>query len=275
MKRKSLWFFLKYTLLFLSAVLVIFPLFFVGLSSFKNNEEIFSGAFSLPSRIHFENYIKPFNDVFHLHTYFINSFLYSIFVCVLSVLVNSMAAYAIGRLKWKASKIVMGLFLSGLMIPLHALIVPLYISVSRFNMPSQLALMLLFTASSIPISVFLIVGFLSSIPRAIEESAVIDGCSIPRMFFTIVIPLIKPALATVTIFNFMGVWNDLMLSLIFLNEEKFKTLQLGIMRFKGSFYSDYGLILSAIVLSIIPSVAVYLAMSDKLISGLTSGAVKG
>jgi raffinose/stachyose/melibiose transport system permease protein len=275
MKRVSPWFFFKYALLLFSAVLVIVPLFFVVLSSFKTNEEIFSGAFSLPSRIHFENYINPFNETFHLHTYFANSFFYAVFVCVLSIFVNSMAAYAVGRLKWKLSKAVLGLFLGGLMIPIHAIIVPLYIAVSRFHLPNQFALMLLFTASTVPISVFLIAGFLGNVPREVEESAVIDGCSIPKMFFTIVIPIIKPAIATVTIFNFMGVWNDLMLSLIFLNEEKFKTLQLGIMRFKSSFYSDYGLILAAIVLSIIPSIMVYLVMSDKLINGITSGAVKG
>jgi raffinose/stachyose/melibiose transport system permease protein len=274
-KKRSLGFILKYVLLFFSAALVIFPLFFVFLSSFKTNEEIFSGAFSFPSRIHFENYLNPFNETFHLHTYFINSFFYAVFVCLLSVFVNSMAAYAIGRLKWKLRKAVLALFLSGLMIPLHAIIVPLYIVVSRFNLPNQLALMLLFAASTVPISVFLIVGFLGNVPRAVEESAIIDGCTIPYMFFTIVMPIIKPVIATVTIFNFMGVWNDLMLSLIFLNEEKFKTLQLGIMRFKSSFYSDYGLILAAIVLSIIPSIAVYLVMSDKLINGIASGAVKG
>jgi raffinose/stachyose/melibiose transport system permease protein len=275
MKNRSPWSVFKYTLFLVSTILVVFPLFFVFLSSFKNNEEIFSGAFSFPSRIHFENYINLFNDIFHFHTYFINSFFYAAFVCALSAIVNTMAAYAIGRLKWKLSKVVMGLFLSGLMIPLHAIIVPLYIFVSRFNMPNQIALMLLFTASAIPISVFLIAGFLNNVPRALEESAVIDGCTIPGMFFKIVIPIIKPAIATVTIFNFMAVWNDLMLSLIFLNEEKLKTLQLGMLRFKSSFYSDYGLILAAIVVSIIPSIIVYLSMSDKLISGITSGAIKG
>jgi raffinose/stachyose/melibiose transport system permease protein len=200
---------------------------------------------------------------------------YAAFVCVIGALVDTMAAYAIGRMKWKLNKLVMGIFLSGIMIPLHAIIVPIYLAANIMRLPNQFALMLLFTASTIPTSVFLIISFLSNVPRAVEESAVIDGSTIPNMFFTIIIPIIKPAIATVTIFNFMGVWNDLLLSLIFLSIEKFQTLQLGIMRFKGAFFSDYGLLLAAIVLSAIPSIIVYLFMSDKIISGITAGAVKG
>jgi raffinose/stachyose/melibiose transport system permease protein len=186
-----------------------------------------------------------------------------------------MAAYAIGRMKWKLNKPVMGLFLAGIMIPLHAIIVPLYIMTARFRIPNQIALALLYTASTIPTSVFLIIGYLSSVPRAMEESAVIDGSSIPYLFFTIIIPIIKPAIATMTIFNFMGVWNDLMLSLILLSDDKFKTLQLGLMRFRSATYNDYGLLLTAMVVSIVPIIIVYLFMSEKIIGGITAGAVKG
>ena len=275
MKMRYLLKVIKYTFLLVTAILVILPLMFVLMSSFKSNEEIFLGAFQLPSHLRYQNYITIFNDIFHLHTYFANSFMYSVIVCTAGVLVNSMAAYAIIRLKWKMSKLVMALFLSGLMIPLHAIIVPLYIFVSRFRMPSQIALTLLFAASTIPTSVFLFAGYLGQVPRSIEESAIIDGSTIPNMFFKIVIPIIKPAIATVTIFNFMAVWNDLLLSLIFLSNALTQTLQLGITRFMGAFYSDYGLLLAAIVLSIIPSVVVYFFMSEKIISGITSGAVKG
>ncbi|GHU66231.1 sugar ABC transporter permease [Spirochaetia bacterium] len=275
MKKLGFWNILKYLLLFLSAVLVILPLIFVLMSSFKDNEEIFSSAFKLPSQFRYVNYITIFNSQYHLYTYFINSLLYAAFVCVVGALVDTMAAYAIGRMKWKLSKLVMGLFLSGIMIPLHAIIVPIYLGANIMHLPNRFALMLLFTASTIPTSVFLIMGFLSSVPKALEESAVIDGSTIPHMFFNIIVPIIKPAIATVTIFNFMGVWNDLLLSLIFLSIEKFQTLQLGIMRFKGAFYSDYGLLLAAIVLSAIPSIIVFLFMSDKIISGITAGAVKG
>jgi len=275
MKRGNFLISVKYIYLFIVVLTIVFPLLFVAMSSFKNNDEIFLTPFKFPSHILYQNYITVFNDIYHLHTYFFNSLIYAAFVCFAGALIDTMAAYAIGRMKWKLSKLVFALFLSGIMIPLHATLVPLYLVVSKFRLPSQVALMLLFIAGTIPTSVFLIMGYLSNVPRAVEESAVIDGSTIPQMFFKIVIPMIKPAIATITIFNFMGVWNDLLLSLIFLTAEKFQTLQLGITRFKGAFYSNYGLMLAAIVLSAIPTIIVYLFMSDKIISGITAGAVKG
>jgi len=275
MKKHNKLLIIKYVFLCFSAILVIFPMLFVLLSSFKNNDEIFSSPFNLPTRFLYQNYLSVFNNVFHLHTYFINSLIYAALVCSLGVLINTMAAYAIGRMKWKLSKPVLALFLSGIMIPGHATLVPMYLVVSRFRLPSQVALMLLFLASTIPTSVFLIYGYLSNIPRAVEESAIIDGSTIPQMFFRIVIPMIKPAIATVTIFNFMLVWNDLLLSLVFLTADKYQTLQLGITRFKSAFFTNYGLMLAAIVLSMIPTIIVYLFMSEKIIGGITAGAVKG
>jgi raffinose/stachyose/melibiose transport system permease protein len=186
-----------------------------------------------------------------------------------------MAAYGIGRMKWKLSGLTLSLLLTGLMIPIHSILVPLYITVSKFHLPNNVALLLIFIASTIPTSVFIIIGFLKGIPRTIEESAVIDGCSIPRVFISIICPMIKPAIATVTIFNFLAVWNDLMLSLIFLNEENTKTIQLGILRFQGAYFSDYRLLLSGIVVALIPSILVYLVMSEKLVNGVSAGAIKG
>ena len=275
MKKLSFLKILKYIFLFIYASLIIIPLLFIAVSSVKTNEEIFQGAFKLPTRLHLVNYQLIFNENYHLYTYMINSIIYAILVCSASIIINSMAAYALGRMKWKLNKPVMWIFLSGIMIPLHAIIVPLYILTARFQMPNQVTLALLFTASTIPFSVFLLRGYLGSVPRAIEESAVIDGSSIPYLFFTIVIPVIKPAIATMTIFNFMGVWNDLMLSLIFLSQDKYKTLQLGLMRFRSATYNDYGLLLTAMMVSIIPIIIVYLFMSEKIIGGLTVGAVKG
>ena len=275
MNKKHFWLAAKYILLSVAAIVIILPLFFVLMSSFKSNEEIFLSAFSLPKNISFKNYFTVFNPIYHLHTYFFNSIFYVVIVCSAGVLIDTMAAYAIGRMKWKFNKLTLAFFLSGLMIPLHATLVPLYIMVSKFRMPNQMALLLLFIASTIPTSVFLIVSYLSQVPKAVEESAVIDGSTIPYLFITIVIPIIKPAIATITIFNFRAVWNDLLLSLIFLNNESIQTLQLGLSNFKGAYFSDYGLILAALVVSIIPSIILFLFMSDKIVSGIAAGAVKG
>lgn len=275
MRRKGyIWDALKYIILCVGAILVIFPLIFTFISSLKSNTEIFSDPWGFPASPHFISYVSVFVK-YRLHTYFLNSVYYSVVVCVVSAAVVTMAAYGIARMKWALSGVTLAFLLMGIMVPLHSIIVPLYVSVSRMGISNRVALMAIFIAGSIPTSVFMVIGFLKGIPREMEESAVIDGCSIPKVFVNIILPMIKPAVATVTIFNFLGVWNDLMLSLVFLNDETQKTLQLGIIRFSGAMSTDYGLLLSSLVVALIPSIAVYLLASQQLINGISAGAVKG
>jgi raffinose/stachyose/melibiose transport system permease protein len=275
MKKKHFLFIAQYIFLGIAVIIVIVPLYFTLITSIKTPEEIFFGAFKPPAKPHFENFLLLFSETYHLHTYFFNSVYYAVVVCCVSIFVNTMAAYAIARLKWKLSKLVMALFLAAIMIPGHATMVPLYIMTARIKLPNQAALMLIFIAGTIPASVFLITGYLSNVPRAMEESAVIDGSSIPNLFFKIIVPMIKPPIATITIFNFMSVWNDLILSLIFLSDERIRTLQLGIMKLKSPTYTNFGIVFSAMVVSIVPIIIVYLFMSEKIIGGITAGAVKG
>jgi raffinose/stachyose/melibiose transport system permease protein len=275
MKKKYAWYTAQYIFLGVAAIIIIVPLYFTLITSVKTPEEIFLGAFKLPARPQFGNYLLLFNEHYHLHTYFFNSVFYAAVVCCAGVFINTMAAYAIARMKWKLSRLVMALFLAAIMVPGHATMVPLYIMTAKIKLPNQVALMLIFIAGTIPASVFLIAGYLSNVPKAMEESAVIDGSSIPNLFFKIIIPIIKPPIATVTIFNFMGVWNDLIMSLIFLSDERIRTLQLGIMKFRSATYTNFGIVFSAMVVSIVPIVIVYLFMSEKIIGGITAGAVKG
>jgi raffinose/stachyose/melibiose transport system permease protein len=255
-------------------IIVIFPLLFILVSTFKNESQLFTNPWGLPTRIDFTHYISLFRD-YDMLIYYKNSLYFSFFSGLISVAVTSTAAYGIARMKWKLNKPVFAYLMSGLMIPVHALVVPLYISVSALSIPKTLALLFIYVAVSIPTSMFLIIGYLQSTPSSIEESAVIDGCSIPVLFVRIIIPIIKPVLATTIIFNFLTVWKELMLALIFLNKEHEKTIQLGIIRFTGVYYSNYPLLLAAIVLAIIPSTIIYLLMSERIISGITAGAVKG
>jgi raffinose/stachyose/melibiose transport system permease protein len=275
MKKKYTWLTAQYVFLSAAAIIIIIPLYFTIITSVKAPEEIFLSAFKPPKIPRLENYFLLFNDIYHLHTYFFNSVFYAAVVCSVSIFVNTMAAYAIARMKWKLNKLVMAMFLAAVMVPGHATMVPLYIMTSKIQIPNQAALMLIFIAGTIPVSVFLITGYLSNVPKAMEESAVIDGSSIPNLFFKIIVPIIKPPIATMTIFNFMSVWNDLMLSLIFLSSENIKTLQLGIMKFRSATYTNFGIVFAAMVVSIVPIIIVYLFMSEKIIGGITAGAVKG
>ena len=266
--------FVRYGFLGFYGVMIVYPLLFTLMSSFKTNQEIFSTPWALPRSLSLHFYIRLFTE-FNMQSYLLNSLFYATVVCLVGLVVTTTAAYAIGRMRWKLSKVALGLLMTGLMVPMHAIIVPLYILTTRIGVTNRMALMLIFITNTIPVSTFMIIGFLKGIPREIEESAVIDGCSIPRAFVSIVCPMLKPTLATVTIFNFLSVWNDLLLSLIFLNEETQKTLQLGIVRFKNAFYTDYNILLSGIIVGVLPSILVYLFMSEKIISGISAGAIKG
>lgn len=266
---------IKYVFLTLYSIAIIYPLIFVFFSSLKSNNEIFMTPWALPENWNFKVYYDVWTK-FNVQVYFLNSVYYATVSVFISVLISSMAAYALTRMKWRLRSAVFSLILLGLMVPVHSELVPLYIIFRKlgFNDP-KISLVGIFVAFSIPITVFLVSGFIKGLPIELEESAVIEGSGLIRVFFTIIMPLLKPALATVIIFNFLGVWNDFFAGLIFISKETDKTLQLGITRFQGNFATRYADLLAAIIIAIVPSIAVYVVMQDKIISGLTAGAVKG
>ena len=265
----------KYAFLSFYALLILYPLFFLLISSLKSNDEIFTRPWGLPLEWNVRSYAQVWGQ-YEVSRYFLNSLYYSTISVVITVAICSTASYAIARLKWELSGLTLGYFLLGLMVPTHSTLVPLYITFSKLGMNHpRVTMILLFVAFSIPFSVFVLSGFIRSIPKEMEESAVMDGCSLPKAFWRIVFPLLTPPLATVTIFNFLGSWNDLIFSLIFINDEAFKPIQLGIMRFQGNFSTNYSLMLSAIVIALVPSTIVYVLLQNKIVDGFTAGAVKG
>jgi raffinose/stachyose/melibiose transport system permease protein len=265
----------KYVFLSIYALMVLYPLFFLIISSLKSNDQLFSNPWGMPSNWSLGTYVQVWRQ-YEVGRYFFNSLYYALLSVAITIFICSMASYAIVRMKWKLSKVMLGFFLLGLMVPVHSTLVPLYITVSKLglNYP-RFTMIVIFVAFSIPFSVFVLSGFIQGIPKEMEESAVMDGCTLPRAFWKIIFPLLAPPLATITIFNFLGSWNDLIFSLIFINDEYFKPIQLGIMRFQGNFSTRYSFLLSAIVIAIIPTAAAYMFLQDRIVSGITAGAVKG
>lgn len=265
----------KYLIFSFHALLILFPIWFVVLSSFKDNQDLFNNPWGLPRIFIWQNYSEVLFK-YNLKTNLCNSLTYATLGCILSLVICAMAAFALTRLKWKLSKLTLGFFLLGLMVPLQSALVPLYISVNQLGLNNpRLNVISIFVAFSIPTTIFILAGFMEGLPRELEEAAVIDGCSIPKAFWNIILPLTKPALATVTILNFLNIWNDLMFGLIFLSNEADKTLQLGIMRFQSNYGTRYGYALVGIVIAIVPSLLIYAILQDKLVKGMTAGAVKG
>ncbi len=266
---------IMYVFLTVYSILILYPLFFIIMSSLKSNDEIFLEPFALPKSWDFGIYYEIWTK-YEVQTYFFNSLYYAVVSVALGIIVSSMAAYAFSRMQWRLRTPVFSIILLGLMVPVHSEIVPLYIVFTKLGLKNpRITMVGLFVAFSIPITVFLISGFIKGLPIALEEAAVIEGCGLVRSFFTIIVPLLKPVMATVIIFNFLTVWNDFFTSLIFISQDADKTLQLGISRFTGNYATKYGELLTAVVISVIPSTIVYMILQEKIISGLTAGAVKG
>ena len=257
---------LRYTIFVTLLLVILLPLLFVLVSSFKSNDEIFLNPWGLPERFDPESYITIFvtNDMLR---YLMNSIIYATITCVVVILASAMAAYAITRMKWKYSQLCMAYFLMGIMVPIHALLVPLYIAVARMGLPGTTGLVLVYIASAIPTAIFILAGYLKGVPSELEEAAVIDGATVGVLFRKVILPILKPSIATVTILTFLGVWNDLILGLVFLFKDRTKTVQLFISQYSGANYTNYGNMLSSIVVAVFPMILVYTFMSEKLVNG--------
>ncbi|MED4584794.1 carbohydrate ABC transporter permease [Brevibacillus choshinensis] len=264
----------QYVIAYLFMLVALYPIALMIASSFKTNMEIFANPLSLPSTFHFETYQKlweavPFAD-----------FLWnSIFVSGMSVLMitvfSAMAAFYLARFSFKWTAALYFFFLLGLMIPIKLGIVPLFILMKNLGLLNSLwSLILIYTASGIPIAVFILTGFFRTLPVELEEAARIDGCSNFQVFWRVLLPLIRPALATVVIINFIHAWNDFFFPLIFIQKETLKTIPVGMMVLFGEYETDWSLLFAGLTLSALPMIGVFLLASRQFMEGLTAGAVK-
>ena len=170
----------------------------------------------------------------------------------------------------------MGVFLIGVMIPIHSTLIPLFMAFNKIKLlNSYISLILPYVAFALPTSIFILGGFMATFPREIEEAAVIDGCSMKGVFWRIIFPLSKSSIATISIFNFVNAWNELMFALIFMSEDRKMTLPVSLTRFKGQYSTSWTIQLAAVVIMVLPSLITYFFLNDRIIKSLTIGAVKG
>jgi raffinose/stachyose/melibiose transport system permease protein len=264
-----------YAFLVAYAVIILVPMLFIVLSSFKTNAEIYNAPWKLPSHIGFFAYYDIVVN-YSVYRYFINSLYYSIVTVAATVALCALGAYGMVRMKWKLAGVTKAYILLGLMVPVHSMIVPLYIMMSRIGLQNpRFSVILIYVAFSLPTSLFILMAYLAEIPRELEEAAVLDGCSLFHAFRRIIVPIMQPAVATVAIFAFLGAWNDFFVGLIFINADKYWTIQLGISKFRGAFSIRYSYLLAAVIVALLPTVIVYLFMNRRIIAGITAGAVKG
>ena len=263
---------LKYIVLAIAALVSLAPLFWVFLSAFKTNSEIIVNSFSLPRQWLLDNYMRAFSSPTMLRAWY-NSIVNVVLVLGITLLFGSMAAYVSSRLTKGALQT---FFAFDIMIPMQSILVPTFLILKDLNLIySRPGMILAYSAASMPITVFVLHGFMKGIPREMEEAAIIDGCSRSRCFFSIIFPMSKPGLATVLTLNLLTVWNDYLVSLVIGGKKELYNLTVTINSFRTEFTADYGMICAFLMFGIIPLIILFVLLQENVIKGMAAGAVKG
>lgn len=258
----------------LVALIQLFPLYWMVTLALKNNNEIYGdNLIGLPHSWEWGNFLKAIQKG-NIGQYFFNSILVTGVTIVLTLLLASMVTYAVVRLRFKAGKVVYGVFIVGLMLSVQAVLLPLYVMLKPI-LNTYLALIIPYVAFAMPTAVILLVGALQDLPREIEEAAFIDGANIYRIFFELILPLLAPILSSVGILTYLNSWNELMLAVTFVSGEKYKTLTVGINDLIGKYSTDWGIMGAALTIATLPTVLLFIFLSKNIQKSLTLGAVKG
>ena len=254
-------------------LLCLFPLYWLFCFSLKDTQEIFNGnLIGLPTQWLFSNYASAWGSA-NISLYLLNSVIDTAATLMITSLLGFMCGYGLLRMRWKGQKLVMTYIMMGMMIPMHAALYPLTETLLPL-MKTHWALIIPYAAFNIPITILILSGFITNIPYEMEEAACIDGSGIYRTAFTIILPMMIPAISTAAIFVFLQVWNELLLATIF-TTGKVRTLTVGIQQMSGQYQTDYGSLFAATVISIIPVIVVYLLLQKRFVEGIASSGLKG
>ncbi|MFS0777735.1 carbohydrate ABC transporter permease [Neobacillus sp. 3P2-tot-E-2] len=267
-----------YILIYLITFVVMIPFLWMLLLSFKTNSEILNSPFSLPETLSFQNYQKAIETLDILLMYK-NTFIIAGITIVGQIIITFMSSFALSRMVFKSKKLKSGLnfyFLLGLAIPPFILLFPVYrLTIELGLMNTHASLVLPYIATSISFNSLLFIGFLKGFPKEIEEAAIIDGCNLFSLCRKVVLPMIMPVVATIFIFNILYVWNEFPFAVTLISDESLSTIPLGISEFKGRWSIDYGGIIAASILIMIPQLVFFGFFQKYIIEGMTAGAVKG
>ncbi|NMB01898.1 MAG: carbohydrate ABC transporter permease [Firmicutes bacterium] len=260
---------------FVWLVISFYPFIFMVISSFKARMEfVIQPKWALPKEFLYTNYIRVIQGGFL--RFFTNSVVVSAVSVVLIILVSSLASYVISRISFRLSGFVYTMFVAGMMIPIHITLIPVYNLTRQMGLYDSLAgLVGPYVSFSLPISIFVLTGFMREIPLELEEAALIDGASHWQIYRTVIMPLSKPALSTVTIYNFIMLWNEFIYALVLLSSPRNWNLTMGLWNFQGQYSIDIPLIMATLTLAALPLIIVYIFLQEQVIKGMTAGALKG
>ncbi len=256
-----------------ASLVALTPIYLIFVNALKTQPEASSMGVDLPAIPQWANFGTVI-DQGKLVTAFFNSTLYSVGGTVLAVLVSAFAAYVLARNRRRRHQVIYLLLIMGIAIPTNFVTLMKVMQVTHL-IDSQIGMILLYAATQIPFSVFLIYAFVDSLPRELDEAAFIDGCSPVRTFFAVVLPILRPVLVTTGILSLLNIWNEFLMPLYFLNSTSRWPMTLAVYNFFGRFASDWSLVSADIVLTILPVILVYIVAQRWILSGVSAGAVKG
>ncbi|OXM87632.1 ABC transporter permease [Paenibacillus rigui] len=263
------------TLLAIYAIVTLYPLFWLFMSSFKTNEEFFNSPFSLPQGLQWDNFVRAW-EVAGMGISLVNSTIVTVISLALTLVLGALSAYVLARFEFRLRTATMGLLLLGMLIPIHSTLVPLFIIMKKIGLlDTYWALILPYTAFELPLAIFVAAAYLTSIPKEIEEAALIDGTGYWGIFLRMMLPLSIPALSTVAILAFLRYWNDFAFALVFISKPALKTLPLSLSVFATGYATDYKLTMAALSIAVLPTILVFLVFQEQIMKGMTAGAVKG
>ena len=259
------------------AIVVVFPFVWMVMTAFKADQEIFFSPWALPTTLHFDNFLRAWNSA-SIGPYFINSIIVLAGSLTLTLLVSSMAAYVLARFEFPGSKIIYYAFMAGLMFPIFLALVPLFFVVRDLGMLSSYqGLILVYTAYSLPFSIFFLYSFFRSLPTEVAEAALVDGASHWTIFLRVMLPMAQPGLVSIGLFNFIGQWNQFILPLVLVSDRDRYVLAQGLafLAIQQGYQNDWSALFAGLTITTIPLLTVYVLFQGKLEKGLTAGALKG
>lgn len=263
------------TVLFL--FIEIYPIFWILMSSLKPTQEFnLTPSYALPMRPDFGNYVEAWNRG-RMNIYFKNSAIVTVVSLLFIILLSTTSSFALTKMRWKFRDKVLKTFLSGIMIPTAVVLIPLYTMFNKMDfLNTRFSLIITYIAFGLPLSIYLLRGYLTALPDDMIEAAVIDGASIYQIFSRIMFPLMKTGIVTVGVIQFYFRWNDLIFSMTFISDTNLKTVQTGLLYFSDMYGNrNWGAIFACIAISVLPTLLIYVIMNKMVIEGMTSGAIKG
>jgi len=271
----KIYYYFKWIIIIIFVIYAIFPFLWLVLTSLKTNAELLDNPFSLPNKFQFKNYKEAVSSA-GLGQLILNSLIISSIATFINIIFSSMFAYSISRHNFFGGNFLFLMVVSGILVPLNALIIPYFAIINYLNLyDTRIGLILVYCAVGLPVSIYILTEFFKSIPKEIEEAAVVDGCNFLQRYTKIMLPLSVPGLMTAGTFQFILCWNEFIYAMLLTSSKNIRTIQFGISYFTNEFFSDYVSMFAAIVISIIPSIAVFILFQERVITGLTAGAVKG